>query len=214
MKSFLRTVKTILKSYFLAGLATVIPIALTIWILKVLIVWADGFLKSFLPQALYPENLLGIDIPGLGIVFTITIILLVGVLTRLYIGKKILAWWDTLFSKIPLGKGVYSALKDFVSLTFSKDGKSFKQVALIEYPRHGMYAIAFVTGPATGQIQAKTDKRVFNVFLPTTPNPTSGYLLMVPEDELIILDLRVEQAMKIIVSAGVVQEKTLLANSS
>lgn len=212
MKSFAATLKTILRGYFLAGLATLIPIVLTVWILKMLILWADDFFKTFLPTPLWPEHLLGRDIPGIGIAFTISIILLVGVLTRLYIGRQLVTWGDQVVSKIPFAKGIYRAIKDFVSLTFSEDGKSFKQVAMIEYPRRGTWALVFVTGPATGQIQEKTTETVYNVFLPTTPNPTSGYLLMVPEKELVILDLKVEQAMKIIVSAGVVQEKQLRAS--
>jgi uncharacterized membrane protein len=178
----------------------------------VLILWADGFFKSFVPSALHPESLFGRPIPGVGIVVTIIIILLFGVLTRLYFGKMILRWGDNLFSKIPLGRGVYKALKDFVSLTFSEGGKGFKQVAMIEYPRKGTWALVFVTSEATGQIQEKSHEKVYSVFLPTTPNPTSGYLLLVPEKDLIILDMKVEQAMKIIISAGVVQEKAIKAH--
>lgn len=209
MKSFFPAIRSLVKSYMLAGLATLIPIAMTIWILKVLIIWADGFFKGFLPSFLHPEQIFGRPIPGIGIVATLLLILLVGILTRLYFGKKILEWGDRLFSKIPFGKGVYRALKDFVALTFSEEGKSFKQVALIEYPRRGMWAMCFVTTEATGEIQKKTNEKVVNVFLPTTPNPTSGYLLLIPEKDLIILDMKVEQAMKIIISAGVVQEKEL-----
>ncbi len=200
------TLRTILKNYFLAGLATLIPIVMTIWILKVLILWADDFFRSLMPKFLQPEQIFGREIPGVGIVMTIAIILLVGVLTRLYFGKKLLHLGDRILLKVPFGKGVYRALKQFVSLTFSEEGKSFKQVALIEYPRKGSYALAFVTTEASGEIQAKTSQKLVNVFLPTTPNPTSGYMLMLPEEDLIILDMKVELAMKIIISAGVVQE--------
>ena len=209
MTSLFAPIRSLFKKYMLAGLATLIPIAMKIWILKILILWADGFFKGFFPRFLHPENLIGRSIPGIGFVVTILLILLVGMLTRLYFGKKILEWGDRIFSRIPFGRGIYKALKDFVALTFSEDGKSFKQVALIEYPRHGMWALCFVTTEASGEIQQKTNQKVFNVFLPTTPNPTSGYLLLIPEQDLIILDMKVEQAMKIIISAGVVQEKVL-----
>ncbi len=206
MKSFFSSLKSLFRTYFLAGLATLIPIALTIWILRVLILWADGFFKSFVPSFLQPERFIGRDIPGVGIVMTIGLILLVGVLTRVYFGRKLIQAGDRLLLKIPFGKGVYKALKQFVSLTFSEGGESFKKVAMIEYPRKGSWAMCFVTGEASGEIQEKTKTEVYNVFLPTTPNPTSGYLLMVPKEDLIILDMKVEQAMKIIISAGVVQE--------
>lgn len=207
MKAFFAALRGMFRTYMLAGLATLIPVVATIWILKILILWADGFFKSFLPNFLYPENLIGYKIPGIGIAITLLLILLVGVLTRVYFGKKLLALGDRLFSKLPFGKTIYKALKDFVSLTFSADGKSFKQVALVEYPRKGMWALCFVTTEASSEIQRKTKEKVVNVFLPTTPNPTSGYLLLVPEKDLIILEMKVETAMKIIISAGVVQHK-------
>lgn len=206
------TLRTILKNYFFAGLATLIPIVMTIWILKVLILWADDFFSSMMPKFLQPEQIFGREIPGVGIVMTIALILLVGVLTRLYFGKKLIELGDRILLRVPFGKGVYKALKQFVSLTFSEGGKSFKQVALIEYPRKGSYALAFVTTEASADIQAKTGQKLINVFLPTTPNPTSGYMLMLPEEELIILDMKVELAMKIIISAGVVQESEQLTS--
>lgn len=207
MKSPLQAFKSLLKNYFFAGLATLIPIALTVYILKILIMWADTFFKHFIPSAFYPENIIGRDIPGIGIVITFLLIVLVGILTRLYIGKILISWGDRIFSRIPFGKGVYKALKDFVGMTLQEGGSSFKQVALIEYPRQGTWAIVFVTGEATGEIQDKTGEKVYTTFLPTTPNPTSGYLLMVPEKDLTILDMKVDQAMKIIISAGVVKEE-------
>ncbi len=197
------------RTYFLAGLATLIPIFATLWVLRTLILWADGFFKSFLPAALKPENLFDTTIPGIGIIFTVVTILIVGILTRAYFGKKMVDWWDALFSRIPFGKNIYKTFKQFVEITFSDKSESFKKVALIEYPRAGSWALCFVTGEASGEIQTKTQHKVYSVFLPTTPNPTSGYLLFIPEDELILLNMTTEDAMKIIISAGVVKAQPI-----
>jgi len=205
MKRLFNALKSNIKSYLLAGLATVIPIAITLWVLKSVVLWSDALVKNFIPEKLHPENLLGYTIPGLGIVVTILSLILIGLMMRLYIGKKLLKSWEKLVARIPFGRGIYQALRDFAKLTFSEDGKSFQQVALVEYPRKGLWVMAFVTGEASGEIQEKTSEKTINVFIPTTPNPTSGFLLMVPEQDLIILEMKVEIAMKVIISAGVVK---------
>lgn len=191
-----------LKKFFLPGFLTVVPIAITFWVLKVLVLWADEFTKSYVPQRWHPENLLGFDIPGIGIVATIVLLTLVGAFTRFYLGKKLIEWGERLLAKIPVGRTIYSGIKQFLTSTMS-DKKSFQKVALFEYPRKGLYVLGLVTNEAVGALDA-TDGKVFNVFVPTTPNPTSGFLILVPEKELRFLNITVEDAFKIIISGGVV----------
>ncbi len=192
------------KKYFTAGIIALLPIAGTLWLLKVLILSAEEFFRSFIPPQFLPENHFGFDIPGLGILFAIIFILLVGLLTRLYIGRRLFNIGDRLFGRIPLGRGIYSAIKQFLGTITGEERKSFRQVVLVEYPSPGLHALGFFTGYASGEVQAKTKVKVANVFIPTTPNPTSGFLLMVPESKLIHLEMSVEDAFKFIVSGGVV----------
>ncbi|OGP13437.1 MAG: hypothetical protein A3I75_08020 [Deltaproteobacteria bacterium RIFCSPLOWO2_02_FULL_50_16] len=212
MKTLVSEIQSGFKKYFIAGLVTLIPIAVTLWFLKTVIIWADGFFKVFLPPLLYPERLIGRHIPGVGIVVTVTFVFLIGVLTRLYFGKKILNWWDQLFSKIPLGKGIYKGAKQFLGTIITADKKAFKQVALIQYPREGMWAFCFVTSEVTGGVRKDLKEKHYYVFMPTTPNPTSGFLLLVPEKNLLIVDVPVDEAIRIIISGGVVTERSSMAS--
>ena len=213
MKKILSKIQNWFKRYFIAGIVTLIPIAVTVWFLKTAIIWADGFFKVFLPPALYPEKLIGRHIPGVGIIVTVIFVLLVGALTRLYFGKKIISLGDKLFSKIPFGKSIYKGAKQFLGTIVTTDKKAFKQVALIQYPRPGVWAMCFVTSEVTGKVKANLAEKHFYVFLPTTPNPTSGFLLLVPEKDLTILDLAVDEAIRIIISGGVVSEKIPLSTA-
>lgn len=193
-----------LKKTFLAGLIALLPIAGTIWLIKIIIYAAEGIFSTFIPARFRMENLVGYDLPGVGILSAAIVVFIVGLFTRLYIGKRVLHYGDKLFNRIPFGRGIYTAIKQFLGTVTGDGRKSFRQVVLVEYPSKGIYALGFLTGPSGGEIQQKTKSQVMNVFIPTTPNPTSGFLLMFPEEDLLFLDMSVEDAFKFIVSGGVV----------
>ncbi len=187
--------KTRMKKYFFSGLLVVIPIALTIYILVIIINFTDRLypvVKSYLP----------FYIPGFGIIITFSIIMLVGIITTNFLGKKLVAIGEKIIVRIPLVKEIYNSIKQIAEAIFAMEDRSFRRVVLIEYPRKGIFTMAFVTGVTKGELQTKTEKKVLNIFVPTTPNPTSGFYLMVPEDEVIDLDIRPEEAFKLIVSGG------------
>jgi uncharacterized membrane protein len=191
-----------LKVNLLAGLLTLMPVVATVWFLHLLITWVDKTLL-LLPRAARPENFLPFPVPGLGLILVLAVLFLSGLLVRNFLGRRLVALGDRIVSYIPLVSKVYRAVKQLVETIFQASGKEFKRVVLVEYPRKGVYALAYVTGVATGEIQRRTDKRVINLFLPTTPNPTSGFYLMVPEEEVIPLDMSVEDSFKVLMSGGI-----------
>jgi len=188
----------------MAGFIALLPIAGTLWLLKIIIYTAESLFQGFIPARFRPVNLIGYDIPGMGILAALIVVFLVGSITRFYVGRRLLSYGDQIFTKIPFGRGIYSAIKQFIGTIAGGGKKSFRQVVLVEYPSPGIFALGFLTGWASGEVQEKTKKRVANVFIPTTPNPTSGFLLMFSEDNIRILDMTVEDAFKFIVSGGVV----------
>ena len=202
------TMKNKLKAVFLTGLAIIIPIGITVYILFFLIGIMDRLL-DVIPRPFHPDTWIGFHIPGLGVIVTVGVILLCGLLTRSYFGKRVVRYGEGLVEKIPFVGGIYQATKKISDSFFSDREKSFKRVVMIEFPRSGVYTVAFVTGFPITEIAEKTRCHCLNVFVPTTPNPTSGYFLMVPEDEVIDLDLTVEEAFTLIISGGIVapQEK-------
>jgi uncharacterized membrane protein len=192
-----------LKNVFLAGLAVTVPVGLTIYILIFLIDLMDGLLRV-MPAALHPETLLGFRIPGLGVIATLILIFIAGLLATSYLGGKLFRLAESLVDRIPLVRGIYQAIKQIVQTMVSKEGQSFKKVVLVEFPREGLYTVAFVTGATTGELRDKTGGRCINLFVPTTPNPTSGYYIMVPEDSVTALEMSVEEAFKLIISGGMI----------
>ena len=187
--------KAHLKKYFISGLLVVIPVSLTLYILTILINFTDK---------LYPivKQYLPFYIPGFGIIITLCVILLVGVITTNFIGRKLLGYGEKIIARIPLVKEIYHSIKQIAEAIFTTNDRGFRRVVLIEYPRKGIYTMVFVTGTAKSEIQKKTGKNLLNVFVPTTPNPTSGFYLMVPEDEVIALDIKPEEAFRLIISGG------------
>ena len=190
-----------IKNVFLAGLAVTVPIGLTIYILFFLIDLMDGLLRV-IPTALHPETLLGVRIPGLGAIATVALIFLAGLVTTSYAGARFFRLAETLVERIPLVRGIYVAIKQIVQTMVSKEGQSFKRVVLVEFPRPGLHTVAFVTGTVTGELRRKTGGRSISIFVPTTPNPTSGYYMIVPEDRVTDLEMTVEEAFKLIISGG------------
>ncbi|MCC7344104.1 MAG: DUF502 domain-containing protein [Deltaproteobacteria bacterium] len=201
--------KKFLKQSFMAGVLTLLPIAGTIWLLKALIFTAEEFSRSFIPARWHPEQVLGRDIPGIGLLIALILILLTGTFTRFYLGRKLVEMGDRLFDRIPLGRGIYKAIKQFLNTVAGESEKSFRRVVLVEFPSPGSFVIGFVTGTASGEVQDKTEERVLNVFVPTTPNPTTGFFFMMPERKLTPLSMPVDEAFKLIVSGGVVVKESL-----
>lgn len=202
MNKFWLFLKSVFKKNFIAGTLVLVPIFVTFWVLKIIVVWADGFVISFLPARFHPEALYGRSIPGLGIVATVALILFAGLLTRLYFGRKIVKLGDIIISKIPIGRSVYTIMKEFLSGIFNRDKERFKGVALIEWPRKGCYMFGFITGYRKSLLNKESPAKWVSMFVPTTPNPTSGFYVMLPEEDVKPLDITIDHAFKILITAG------------
>ncbi|PIU54892.1 MAG: hypothetical protein COS89_08825 [Deltaproteobacteria bacterium CG07_land_8_20_14_0_80_38_7] len=207
--SVLQSLKDAVKKNLIAGTLVLLPIIGTLWVLTLLVQWADSFVISLLPMRFHPETLYGAELPGLGILVTIGLIMIAGLITRLYIGRKLVSLGDKIFSKIPVGRSVYSVIKEFLTGVLGNNDQRFKQVALVEWPRKGCKMLAFVTGFTPGFEKNNTQKEI-SLFLPTAPNPTSGFFIILPEEDVKILNMSVDTAFKIIISGGIVSgsEKT------
>jgi uncharacterized membrane protein len=192
-----RSIALILRNYFITGVVVLIPIGFTLYLSKILI----GISSKVIPQNLNPNSYLPFAIPGLEIIISIIFITIVGGLSLSFLGKKILKLIDDLFKRIPFLRTIYSAILQMTE-TFSKKNDDKKSVVLVEYPRKGVWAVGFATRENKTEMSAKVNKKLINVFVPTTPNPTSGFLLMFPIDDIIYLNMSFEEASKFIVSAG------------
>lgn len=192
-----------LKTNLVAGFFTLLPAVVTIWFIQLVLVWTDKIFL-LLPRAWRPEHWLPFPVPGLGLIVLIPALILTGFVVRHYIGRQLMRLWDQCITRVPLANKVYLSIKQLVETLAHGPAKDFQRVILVEYPRRGVYAVAFVTGVASGEVQDKTQERVLNVFLPTTPNPTSGFLLLVPETDVIFLSMSVEEAFKLIMSGGII----------
>ena len=186
-----------IRNYFFTGVVVLIPIGLTIYLSKFLI----NTSSKILPSQINPNYYLPFNIPGLEIIISIIFITIIGFISLSYLGKKFLQLIDSLFKKIPLLGTFWSAIKQ-MSQSFKESGSKSKSVVLVEYPRKGVWAVGFATKENSGEIAEKTNQKLINVFVPTTPNPTSGFLLMFPKDDVIFLNMTFEEASKFIVSAG------------
>ncbi len=192
-----------LRRYLVAGLLVWIPLGVTILILNFFIGLMDNSLR-LIPEAYRPETLLGFAIPGLGTILTVLIVLITGLLAANLVGRTMVGMWESALECIPVVRSVYSATKNFAEIVFSDSGQSFKKVLLIEYPRKGIYSLAFQTATSLGEVQGRTGEPVICTFVPTTPNPTSGYIIIVPKKDVIELDMEIDEALKMIISLGVV----------
>ncbi len=193
-----------LKRYLIAGLLVWLPLGVTIVVIKFLV---DLFDKTLLliPSAYRPENLLGVDIPGIGLLLSLLLILFTGFFVANLLGSKIVQLWESFLSRIPLVRSIYQAVKQIAEAVFGSGDQTFEKVYLIEYPRKGLWTLAFQTSTKTGEAQRKTElENVVNLFVPTTPNPTSGFYIMASKDEIRELSLNVDDALKMLISGGVV----------
>ena len=196
-KSKRKSLSLTLRNYFIAGVVVLIPIGFTLYLSKILI----GISSNLIPKNLNPNHYLPFDIPGIEIVISILLITFVGGLSLSFFGRRILKLIDDLFKRIPFLRTVYSAIVQMTE-TFSKKDNNQKSVVLVEYPRKDVWAVGFATKENKGEMSEKTNKKLINVFVPTTPNPTSGFLLMFPIEDVIYLNMTFEEASKFIVSAG------------
>ena len=189
-----------LRNYFITGAIVLIPIGITIYLTLFII----RISSNFLPKKINPNNYLAFDIPGLEILITIILITIIGGLSLSFLGKKFLEIFNNILKKIPILRTIYSAVGQLTE-SFTQSGDSNKSVVILEYPRKGIWVVGFSTKDNKGEISKKTNEDLINVFVPTTPNPTSGFLLMVPKKDLIYLDMSFEEASRFIVSAGTSQ---------
>lgn len=193
----------LIKRYFITGLLIWVPLVITAWVLSVIVNTLDQSLH-LLPEVLHPRNLFGFSIPGVGALLTLAMILLTGLLAANFIGQKLVSWWDKLLSRIPVVNSVYKAVKQVSDTLFAPNGNAFRKALLVQYPRHGSWTIAFLTGRPGGDIKNHLDGDYVSVYVPTTPNPTSGFFLMMPKQDVVELEMTVDEALKYIISMGVV----------
>jgi len=191
------------RRYLVAGLLVWVPLGVTLFLLKVLVDLMDQTLL-LLPPPYRPDALFGFHIPGLGIVLSLAVLLVTGILAANLVGRQLVHLWESILQRIPFVRSIYSAAKNFAEIVLTDANQSFNKVLLIEYPRKGLYSLCFQTSTYLGEVQARTGEDVICVFVPTTPNPTSGLILMVPKSDVIELEMEVEDALKMVVSLGVV----------
>jgi len=192
-----------MKKYFITGLLVLVPLFITVWVLKTLVQTLDQSLL-LLPVAWRPETLLGVDIPGFGVILTVGIVLATGLVATNIFGQQLIELWEGLLIRVPVVKSIYSSVKQVSDTFFSDSGNAFRQALLIEYPRQGSWTIAFLTGTPGGDVANYLQGEYVSVYVPTTPNPTSGFFLMLPKSDVIALDMSVDQALKYIISMGTV----------
>ncbi len=197
-----------MRKYFITGLLILVPLAITLWVLNLIISTLDQSLL-LLPASWQPRALIGYEFPGVGTVLTLLVIFLTGVAARNIIGKQIVYVWELLLARIPIVNSIYSSVKQVSDTLFSSSGNAFRKALLIQYPRQGSWTIAFQTGTPGGDVKNHLHGDYVSVYVPTTPNPTSGFFLMMPRADTIELDMSVDQALKYIVSMGVVAPEQL-----
>ena len=195
---------TRLRNYFLTGIIVTAPIALTIYLTWQFIDWVDSQAIPLLPAKYNPENYLPFSLPGLGLLISVVILTFVGFLTANIFGRTLLRAGERLVNRMPVVRSIYGAFKQILETVLSQSSNSFRQAVLVEYPRRGIWTVAFVTGETEGEVAQRLDDEMINIYVPTTPNPTSGFLLMVPRRDLIFLDMPVEDAAKYVISIGVI----------
>ena len=194
-----------LRSNFLTGLVLITPIILTIYLLWGVINFIDDKVVPWLPNKYNPSTYLGKDIPGLGVMTFLIFTTIVGMVTKGFFGRQLIKYWQSLVDRTPVFRSIYNALKQIAETVFTKSDQTFKSACLVEYPRRGIWVVAFVSTITRGEIKEKINKdEILTVFVPTTPNPTSGFLLFIPKKDVIILKMSVENAAKLVISAGLV----------
>ncbi|HEY4661005.1 MAG TPA: DUF502 domain-containing protein [Terriglobales bacterium] len=200
-----------MKKYLITGLLIWVPLVITVWVLSVLVGTLDQSLL-LLPDNWQPREWLGFNIPGLGVLLTLAVVILTGMLGANIIGQRLVKIWESLLSRIPVVKSLYSSVKQVSDTLFSSSGLAFRKALLVQYPRQGSWTIAFLTGQPGGDVANYLTGDYVSIYVPTTPNPTSGFFLMMPKADVIELDMNVDEALKYIISMGVVDPESRAAN--
>jgi len=195
-----------LRNNFLAGVVVIAPIGLTVWLIWTLMGWIDGWVLPFVPGRFNPEQYIGINLRGVGVIFFLVFTVIVGWIAKGLVGRSLLRFGESLVGRMPIVRSVYNAVKQIAETVFAQSDTSFDRACLIEHPRKGVYAIAFISTTAKGELDRVIphDEEIVTVFMPTTPNPTSGFLLFLARSEVIELEMSVEDAAKLVISAGLV----------
>jgi uncharacterized membrane protein len=204
------TIVANLRTNFLTGLVIVVPVFVTSYLIWATIGFVDSWMLPLIPEAYNPAKYVGINIRGIGVVFFLVFTIFIGSLTKGFFGRSLLRYGEGLVDRMPVVRSIYAGLKQIAETVLSQSSSSFEQACLVEYPRKGMWAVAFVSTQTGGEVlkKVKGHTQMLSVFLPTTPNPTSGFLLFVPKKDVIILDMKVEDAAKLVISAGLVAPET------
>ncbi len=202
---------TRLRNYFLTGIVIAAPISITIYLTWTFVSFVDESVKPLIPAVYNPDNYLPFSVPGVGLIVAIFALTMLGFLTANYLGRSMIASSERMLSRMPLIRNLYSGLKQLFETVLSQKQKSFQKAGIIEYPRKGLYAVVFISTQTKGEVKSKltesgvpSEENIISVFLPTTPNPTSGFLLFVKETDVTLLDMSVEEAAKLVISAGLV----------
>lgn len=192
-----------LRKWLFTGLLVLVPGVITVWVLHWIVSTLDQTLL-FLPQEWHPDRVLGVHIPGFGVVLTLLILLLIGAIASNFVGRKLVSWGDALISRIPVVRSIYSSVKQVSDTVFSDSGNAFRTAVLVQWPREGVWTVAFVTGHPSGEVASYLRDEYVSVFVPTTPNPTGGYFVLMRKSDCVELEMSVDVALKYIVSMGVV----------
>lgn len=195
-----------MKKYLIAGLLVWMPLGITFLVVRAIVDFLDRTLL-LLPYAYQPDTIIGFHVPGFGVLLAVVMVLTTGMIVANLLGRRIVSAWESLLARIPVVRNLYAGIKQILEAVLANDGKSFRKVLLVEYPRKGVWSLAFMTSSDLGEVQEKTAGDVISIFIPTTPNPTSGFVLMVQRSEVIEMDMTVEEGLKMIISMGVVVPK-------
>jgi uncharacterized membrane protein len=193
-----------LRTYFLTGVIVTAPLAITFYVVWQTVGFIDDRFAGLIPDRYNPETYLPFSVPGLGLVVMLVLLTLIGMLAAGFIGRALVRTGERLLSRMPVVRSIYGTLKQIFETVLAQSSRSFREVVLIEYPRRGVWSLGFVTGATRGEVQDRTADEVVNVFLPTTPNPTSGFLLFVPRQDLVHLEMSIEEGIKMVISGGIV----------
>ena len=195
-----------LRASFLTGLVIIAPVGLTIWLIWTVIGWIDGVVLPLVPHDLRPEQYIGINLRGVGVIIFLVFTTFIGFVGRGLIGRSLIRWGENIVDRMPVVRSVYSGIKQISETVFAQSERSFEKACLIQYPRKGIWAVGFISTTARGEVadRAETSGELMSIFVPTTPNPTSGFLLFFPKEDVIELDMSIEDAAKLVISAGLV----------
>ena len=198
-----------IRTYFFTGIVVSAPVGITIWLIWLFVAFVDSSVVPLIPEDYNPSNVLGVSVPGIGVIVVLLVVTIIGFLVTNFMGRFMVRMGERIVSRLPVVRTIYSVLKQIFDAVLAQSEGAFREVVLIEYPRKGIWVIGFITSTTQGEVQRVTPEDMVNVFLPTTPNPTSGFLLFVPRRDCIALDMTVEQGVKLVISGGIVSPPDL-----